>query len=290
MTTIPPEFVVEQDRELIRQDLKLHQRPFHVALAWMKHQKIVGQIFDESIWGPLMAIYRQLYPSGDFSMPALFEGGVAMRDRMYKVRVNVGFGEFAINPVECIEIPRQELELLFRLEPEQAWRAFHSVGDLIDFAYGVDDLQHGNAEGYELLSNARSSIAATARTLQGDLDLDAAVQSACLSAELAMKGALSVIGWEEPRYRRLSHRLPDAAEALITERPRASDDLLRVACARFPDYVGTRYRSHGMTRHQLMMLAMRAQFVAADAVRRVTQRDLGAQLEADPTIGRRPAI
>lgn len=283
MPTITAEFVIDRDRELIRQDLKLHQRPFHVAIAWMKDQKIAGQIFDDNIWGPLMGIYRELYPSGDFSMPALFEGGVAMRDRMYRAIVNVGFGQFSINPFDCIEIPRQELELIFRVEPEHVWRAFYGVCDLFDFAYGVEDIQHQSAGAYELLSNARSSIAASARILQGDLDIDAAVQSACLSAELAMKGALSVAGWDEARYRRLSHRLADAAEALIAERPRTSDGLLRAACASFPDYVGTRYRSHGMTRYELMSLAMRAQFVAADAVRRVTQRDLSAQFEADPS-------
>ena len=281
MATIDAAFVIKHDRELIKADLRLHQRPFHVALAWIKEQAFSEPLLDDAIWKPLMSIYRGLYPSGDFSMPALFEGGVALRDRMYTVRVNVAFGQLAIDPVDCIEIPKQELEVIYKLEPEQFWMAFYSVGDVIDFAYGTDDLSHTGGAAYELLSNARSSIAATARILQGDLDIDSAVQSACLAAELAMKGALAHLGWAEARYRKLSHRLSDGAGALIKERPRRSDAQLGVACAAFPDYVGTRYKSHGMTRRGLMMLAMRAQFVAADAVRRVTQRDFGSQLEAD---------
>lgn len=33
--TIDKEFVRQRDDELIAQDLKLHQRPIHVAMAWM---------------------------------------------------------------------------------------------------------------------------------------------------------------------------------------------------------------------------------------------------------------
>jgi hypothetical protein len=279
MHTIDPKFVIEHDRELIKSDLKLHQRPFHVALAWMKENGIAGPIFDDVIWEPLMTIYHELYPSGDFSIPALFEGGVALRDQMYKVRFNVGYGRFQGNPLDCIDIPRAELEVIFRLEPDQFWRAFYGVGDIMDFASGTEDMSHGPADAFELMSNARSSIAALVRILQGYLDIDAAVQCACLGAELAMKGALCHLGWSEAQYRKLSHRLADAAEALIGEQSTSSDALLRAACANFPDYVGTRYKSHGMTRHELMALAMRAQFVAAEAVRRVTDRDVGSQME-----------
>lgn len=128
MAIIDAAFVIKHDRELIKADLTLHQRPFHVAIAWMKEQGYSGPFLDDAIWKPLMSIYGELYPSGDFSVPALFEGGVALRDRMYKIRVNVGFGQFAINPIDCIEIPKQELEVIYKLEPEQFWMAFYSVG------------------------------------------------------------------------------------------------------------------------------------------------------------------
>lgn len=40
--TIDKEFVRQRDDELITQGLKLHQRPFHVAVAWMKANGISG--------------------------------------------------------------------------------------------------------------------------------------------------------------------------------------------------------------------------------------------------------
>jgi hypothetical protein len=290
MKTIDKEFVRQRDDELIAQGLKLHQRPFHVAMAWMKAEGISGDVFDRAIWDPLMTIYHALYPAGDFSMPAMLKGGVALPDQMYPIRVAVGYGTVSVDPIDCIEIQREELELIFKHFPEQGWRAFYGVADLWDLAYGVSDLSHGTEDAPQLFANARSSLAATARILAGDIDIDAAVQTICLTAELALKGALAARGWQEPQYRKLSHHLDRLADALIGEVPTAHDNRLRGAVAYFPDYVGTRYASHGMTRTDLMVLAMRAQFVAAEALRHVSDRDLASKLEADPNTSPRPAL
>lgn len=288
--TIDKEFVRQRDDELITQGLKLHQRPIHVAMAWMKVNGISGDLFDKAMWGPLMAIYHTLYPAGDFSMPAMLKGGVALRDQMYPVRIAVGFGSFSVDPIDCIEIRRDELELIFEHYPDQGWRAVYGVADLWDFAYGVSDLEHGTGDAPQLLANARSTLAATTRILAGDIDIDAAVQTICLTAELALKGALAARGWTEAQYRKLSHHLIKLADALIGEVSTAHDDRLRGAIAHFPDYVSTRYASHGMTRIELMVLAMRAQFVAAEALRRVSYRDLASMLEADPRNLPRPVL
>jgi len=287
---IDKEFIRQRDDELIAKGLKLHQRPFHVAMAWMKAECISGDVFDKAMWDPLMAIYHALYPAGDFSMPAMLKGGVALRDQMYPVRVAVAYGTVSVNPIDCIEIPREELELIFEHYPEQGWRAFYGVADLWDFAYGVSDLSHGTGDAQRLFANARSSLAATARILAGDIDIDAAVQTICLTAELALKGALAARDWPEAHYRKLSHHFDKLAEALIGEVSTAHDDRLRGAVAHFPDYVRTRYASHGLTRNELMLLAMRAQFVAAEALRRVSNRDLASKLEGDPNTSPRPAL
>ncbi|ASV34909.1 hypothetical protein ACW9I8_06150 [Pseudomonas reactans] len=288
--TIDKEFVRQRDDELITQGLKLHQRPFHVVVAWMKANSISGDVFDKAMWDPLMAIYHTLYPAGDFSMPAMLKGSVALRDQMYPVLIAIGYGSVSVDLLDCIEIPHDELEFIFQQYPEQGWRAFYGVADLWDFAYGVSDLEHGTGDAPQLLANARSSLAATARILAGDIDIDAAVQTICLTAELALKGALAARGWTEAQYRKLSHHLVKLADALIGEVSTAHDDRLRGAIAHFPDYVGTRYASHGMTRIELMVLAMRAQFVAAETLRRVSDRDLASKLEADPNNLPRPVL
>lgn len=282
MEIVNDSFVLEEDSRLMADDVKLHARPFHVAMKWMQVKNISGDIFDRSIWGPLMDAYRRLYPSGDFSMPSLMVGGVALRDRMYPARVHVGFGTFSVDPLQCIEIAREELELIFRHYPEQGWNAFYGVCDLWDFGYGVDDLISTGSPGHDLLNNARSCVVATPRILSGDLDLDAAVQTACLTAELSMKAALVHLGHTEKQLKALSHHLPKLADALASAKSMPSDIRLRAACAKFPNYVETRYASHGLTRMGLMSLAMRSQFVAADAIRRICGRDLAGEMEARP--------
>ena len=95
-----------------------------------------------------------------------------------------------------------------------------------------------------------------------------------------MKAALSHLGWTEEQLIKLSHRLPDLANALIVIKPTPKDDRLRKACSKFPNYVKTRYSSHGFTRVEIMALAMCAQFVAADAIRRISERNMGGDMEA----------
>lgn len=78
----------------------------------------------------------------------------------------------------------------------------------------------------------------------------------------------------------LSHNLQRLAAKLVELAPCATDARLLAAVQKFPNYVGARYAAHGLTRVQLMELAMCAQYVAADAVRRITDRDLGGDMEA----------
>ena len=143
----------------------------------MKEKKNSGDLLDKSIWEPLMEVYKKLYPTGDFSMPAVVVGGVAFRDQMYPARANLGHGTFAVDPLKCIDITQEELAFVFKHYPDQGWRAFYAVCDLWDFGYGVDDAVGFGTPAKDLLTNARSSLAATPRILSGDVDIDSAVQT-----------------------------------------------------------------------------------------------------------------
>jgi hypothetical protein len=280
MGPIDEAFIIKTNEELLARDVKLHARPFQVVIAWMREKKIAGDVTDKRLWDPLMVVYRRLYPSGDFNMPSLFTGGVAIRDQMFPARVHLGFGTVSVEPLKCIEIAPEELNFVFKNYPDQGWRAFFWVCDLWDFGYGVDDLLKRGTPAADLLRNARSSLAARPRILSGDIDIDAAVQTACLAAELAMKAALTHLGATAGDLKKLSHRLPDLAATLVTARSTSTDARLLTAASKFPDYVGTRYSSHGLTRVQLMDLARRAQFIAADSIRRISDRNMGGDMEA----------
>lgn len=242
-----------------------------------------GDILDNQVWATVNAAYKHLYPSGDFSMPAVQIGGVGLRDRFYLARVNLGYGTFSVQPLRQIDILWEELEVMFRNQPDQVWRASYSVSDVWDFGYGVMDRAGQNAEADILWGKSGSSIEATAALLErGRHMLDAAVQSACLAAELAMKGTLAWLGVDEPTRRTFSHGLSSLVAEIIRLRPSKSDDRFARAAANMPNYVRTRYDEHGLTRVQIGELAMRSQYLAAEAVRRVSDRNLAGTLEDDP--------
>jgi hypothetical protein len=268
------------DQQFIDADVPLHARPFCVVLELIR-QKGGGDVLDNAIWEQVMASFHRLYPSGDFSIPSMLIGGVALRDRFYITRINVALGQFAVEPLKCIAISDTELETIWRLNQEQVWRAMYSVADLWDFAYGVSDLRSQNVEADTHWTNASSSMEATAWLLTNGHMVDAAVQSICLAAELGIKGALAHLGVDARTRRDLSHNIPALVEKLAGIRPNTSDIRVKSAAGHFPDYVKTRYSVHGMTRVQLNELAMRAQFIAADALRRLYVRNFAHQLQED---------
>jgi HEPN domain-containing protein len=273
-------YIARLDQQFIDADVPLHARPFCVVMELIR-LKAGGDVLDNTIWERVMASFHRLYPSGDFSIPPILIGGVALRDRFYVARVNVGWGQPSIDPMKCIDISHTELETIWNLNPKQFWRAMYSVADLWDFGYGASDLRGQNIEADTLWQKASSSIEATAKLLANGHMLDAAVQSICLTAELGIKGALAALGVDESARRKLSHNIPDLLKNLMDMRPHESDMQAQSTSGHFPDYVKTRYSDHGMTRVQLNELAMRAQFIAADALRRLSVRNLAQQIQKD---------
>lgn len=275
-------FVTRIDGELIAQGVPLHARPFGTALAYMKEAGISGDLLAEEIHAPIMAIYRTLYPSGDFALPAVLVGGVAFRDQFYPVRVNVGYGTLGIDPLKCIKIDPAELDAIWRYHPDQVWRAMYAVADLWDLGYAIEDLCSETGDVADLCHQTRAAVTATARTLAASGDADAVIQSSHLAAELGMKAALAKLGVPELQRKALSHHLDKAADLLISKHPTTVDDRLRRAVSEFPDYVKARYASPRLTRLQLANLAMKSQYAAANALRRVTGRNFAGKLERDP--------
>lgn len=273
-------YIAKLDQQFIDEGMPLHVRPFGVVMEILR-QKGGGDFLNKTIWVPVMASFHRLYPAGDFSFPPLLVGGVALRDRFYTVRINVAYGRPSIDPLKCIDIAGAELETIWNLNPEQVWRAMYSVADLWDFAYSTEDLREQNTEADQHWNNAISSIETTARLLRDGHMVDAAVQSICLTAELAIKGVLAFIGLAESARKALSHNIPLLVEKLAEERPFTSDTQAKSTAQHFPDYVKTRYSDHGMTRVQLNELALRAQFLAADALRRLSERNLAKEIQED---------
>lgn len=283
--TKPPsdEWVAELDRQLIEAGVPLHARPFEIMVRVLTARG-GADILAPEIREPVMDSFRRLYPSGDFSVPKMLTGGVGLRDRFYLAAVTIGYGTFGVDPLKSIQIPATELDTIWRLYPDEGWRALYSVADLWDIAYGIDDSRGHNAEADVLWNNAKSAVEAAARLLASGTLLSAVVQNACLTAELSMKAALTTLGAAENERRQLGHDLEQLANKLITYRATKSDARLRMCVQMFPDYVKSRYSDHGLSCVALNELVMRAQYVAGEAARRVSARDFVSAMKSDVPI------
>ncbi|CAN7552130.1 hypothetical protein [Duganella sp. LjRoot269] len=276
---ISRQFIEELDEQLIRDDVPLHARPFNVALAWIQQQNVSWNVLDPKIWNPLNAIYRELYLSGDFSVPSLLAGAVQLPDTTYLATAELGYGQFMVDPVKSIDISASELQLIWQRHPDQVWSAIYSVADIWDLAYSIGDLSGKNLIADDLWANSCSAITSTAHALKSGAGGSSAIQSACLSAELAMKGVLAYLGQSESQLRRYGHNIEALSKAVVERVPRANDHFFLAACVGFPNYVESRYASHQRTKIQLGKLGMRAQYVAAEAIRRLSKRDFAATIE-----------
>lgn len=276
---IDENFIMKADKKLSDEGIPLYQRPIRVGLMWLKEQKIIGDIISPEIKTPIENFYKKFYKSKNFSFPPILKGGVLIRGCIYLANVYLSYGSFSIDPLKCIEISSAELNLIYKQDKMLVGSAIYSVLDLWDFAYGIDDLKERSKAADQLWHNAKSSIHSTASLLSDSCNINAALQSICLSVELSLKGCLAFLDIPECRLRKLGHDNVKLVDELISLRPSSSDNLLRNMASTFPDYVKTRYQAHELSRIQLMKLFVKSQFIAAEALRRVSERNLVKELE-----------
>lgn len=111
---------------------------------------------------------------------------------------------------------------------------------------------------------------------------EAILQPIGLTAELSLKGALIHLGMSPDDLTRkpYGHGYQTLAEKLVQLCPHRDDpEVLRVI-AKLPQMVGSPYDITGLTRLQVIELALGVQFVAASTVRRVSSYDLAKEMEA----------
>lgn len=286
------EFVQKIDWILAEQNVPLSVRPSKVAMQWQEATGMIVDLFhpvQNEIYDSVIEIYKQLYPNDNSFIGVLF-GGIAINDRMYQVNIPILYGQVPINPLELIRIPQETLNFVFKNYPQQGWRAFYGVCDLFDLGYSIDDLITLESPSKNFLPNIKSNITAIAQVLLSQNDIDSVIQNTCVVAELSMKTVLLHLGCTQDELKNYSHNLKRLSQKLTDLKPTRNDEAFLAECSKFPNYVNSRYEPSGLNRQQIMSLAMRAQFVAAEAFRRITDRHMVWDFEMNPQIPARPFI
>lgn len=279
--------ILRLDETYARAGIAFHARPLRAALDLLGDGFVLG-VGGNSAVRAICDAYARLIPEVDTTWPGLGIGLAASVDRVRKVTVAVALGNPGPLTIERALGFGSRDEWLAWCRGDTAIAAGNafSMADVYDFAYGVNDIG-ADSVGAEYWRLAMSNLEDVANILPGAFSVDSVLQPICMTAELAMKACAAHLGVGASELKDLGHRHARLAARLAALKPHRDDTLVAIVVARLPNYVGSRYQAAGMTRLDVVNLALAAQFVAASTVRRLTDRDLALEMEQDSWPGPR---
>jgi len=271
------------DLKYAKEGVHMHQRPFRAAT------ELLGPAFSIGAGGnpevkKIIDAYAAMLPEASASWPGMGIGLAISVDQVRKMVAPVNFGNNGGRPVEVWRHlgfqSQEEWWHWCREDPNVAAEAHFAFADLCDFTYGLDDLRESRPKATTLWRMAASNLGDTANALPTLFSVDSVIQPICLVGELSLKAALVFNGADPYEFRgRKGHELVRLAERVSIEISHRDDTLVQAVIAKLPPYVDSRYEPAGLTRFEVVRLALGVQFVAASTVRRLSKRDLAAQME-----------
>ncbi len=293
MITFTDEDILNLDVQYASENISFHARPLKAAMDILKGEFCMG-VISNPVVTEICRAYERLIPEVSFTWPGMGTGLVASLDRVKTVKIGVSFGSPHIRPYEDMGFnSHAEWETWCRRDSSIVAKSLFAYADIVDLVYAINDSLSISRElqAYIYWGMSASNLEIVAHSLsRTGMPVSSIIQPICLTIELAVKGTLLLMGVAEKelKSRVLGHNLIALTERMSRERPHRSDDNIFAYVENMPDYVQTRYSSIQMTRQQIIDLALRAQFIAASATRRmVKNRDSALQLESDSWLGPR---
>lgn len=286
MADYTEEDLLRLDAQYAEQGIPFHARPLRAAVEVLKEGFAMGcGPFGNPKVAEICAAYERLIPETATTWPGMGTGLVASVDRVRSVVVSVAYGSCNLTAAKGLGFDSEEEWFAWcRRDADIVTRSHFAFADMYDLIYGIDELKtFGRTRAFDLWCKATEQLATTTSRLATSGDPgEAILQTIGLTAELALKGSLLHLGVPEDSLakRPYGHNCHALADTLIELKPHRDDCILHGVIHKLPDYVESRYHCTGMTRLQIIDRALGAQFVAASAVRRISRRDIAAQVEA----------
>jgi len=269
------------DRKYAAVGVHLHQRPFRAATD------IFGAAFSMGVGGnpevkKIMTAYEEMIPEVNSSWPGMGIGLVAAVDQVRKVTVPVIFGEVTLQIWRALGFTNdREWWSWCREDQLIAAETSFAYADVHDLTNGLSELRGGVGADLELWQMATSNLADAANNLPTAFSVDSVLQPICMTIELSLKAALVRNGADPNSFKGpAGHDLGKLTDRLSAETPHCDDARIREVVGHMPPYVASRYKPAGLSRLDVVRLALGAQFVAAATVRRFSERDLAAEMES----------
>ncbi|MFG6107187.1 hypothetical protein U2F10_33435 [Leptothoe sp. EHU-05/26/07-4] len=286
------DIVLEIDNELIAQGINPHQRSCRAPLEALKrlYPHCSVSINDNPISDAVQQIYTQIYGLRDLQMPPVHVGAVVFRDIFFPLRIPLIFGYVHLDPINLLEEMTEIQKQVFLSDKKEVLRFHDQFIDLMDFAYGINELREENSipkRTLEWWGLARQQLEAAAIAL-GSFDKYAVIQNCCISSELILKGALIA---KDERFKGLEkdeldrklqkkygHDIEKTARKVSTFFPDIDQQLLVSVVERYPKLVERRYDAKRYKRVEIGNFLMNAQFIAGEILRQFSYRNTRASL------------
>lgn len=279
------------DLKYAKEGVRMHQRPFRAAT------ELLGSAFSMGVGGnpevqKIIQAYETMIPEANATWPGMGTGLAVAVDQVRKLVTPViygnGGGPLPIDKALGFE-SQQEWWAWCREDRNIAAESYFAFADVYDFTYGLDDIRGSKPDAEKLWHMAASNLADVANALPMTFTVDSLIQSICMVVELSLKAALVANGAKPEEFKgSKGHDLKALAKRLAEELPHRDDPLIEVVINRLPHYVQSRYAPAGLSRLEVVRLALAVQFVAAATVRRLSSRDLAQQMESDGWPAPRP--
>lgn len=281
MNKITEDDIYKIDEKLALQGVPFHARPFHAA------RLILGDDFfiptqQNPRYKEIINIYSELIPEVNFTWPGMGTGIISSIDRIKKVTISISFGTPHISVHEGLGFSREsEWFKWCREDHKIIAKSIFAFSDMYDLVYGINDLSSVENNSLSLWGLATEHLQLVAESIYMSGSINSSViQSICLIAELSIKGTLLYLNVPEKDLRNpklYSHNLNNLANKMCSEKTYKDDQLLLNLISKFPNFVQERYQKTTLTRLEIISLALNAQFIAASAVRRISNRDIFTQ-------------
>lgn len=272
------------DKELFDEGVPIGLRAFEVPARVMKRLGYISYVFADvgtpDVYNRIYSAFCSIYRPQDVALGGHI--GVFMyRDVFARIGVPHIFGQVNINPFEFVDLTPVQLRII-QTEPDQMGIYLDQFSDVADVQYGSAELRPPFSDG-ELVKRfvglARLHLHSASAVLTGGYDFRGAVQSALLATELALKAAAASIGLDEDQIRRkFGHSAEDIVDFVAPRWSGFDADRVRRVVQAQPKYVVNRYASEQPGRRDVGHLVMGAQYIVAEVVRQMSDRDFRREM------------
>ncbi len=281
--------VLEVDDELIQNGLEPFQRPSQAYLIIAQRLKpgSSATLEYDPLFNAVNQIYKELYRPVDLYMPPMYVGAFMFRDVFFPLRIPLIYGSPGINPVDFLtDVPETQKRWLFN-EQQVGLTFFDQVIDVMDFVYGLDDLEkigqvpEKTVEWWYL---AKQQLEAAVATLLGSFNKYAVIQNCCIATELLLKGALLAKGIDEEtlKYKPYGHNFENLVNKTAELVPSIDQEMLLFTVRQLPDYINSRYEAKEISRLDLGKFLMNTQFISGEILRQFSTRDFRSDFSRIP--------